>query len=176
MTTGDPPYTSIQITRAGRKAIESHNELLDRHEKIMTETETTQYDVFISHASEDKEGFVRPFATTLDESGLDVWYDEFELEVGDSLRDSIDRGLANSNYGIVVLSEAYFEKDWAQYELNGLVARDVGGEKVILPVWYQIDAERVLNNSPSLADKYALQSDGDDITEVAHELKDVIDS
>ena len=176
MTTGDPPYTSIQITRTGRKAIESHNELLSQQEEMMNETEDTQYDVFISHASEDKEDFVRPLATTLDENGLDVWYDEFELEIGDSLRDSIDRGLANSDYGIVVLSEAYFEKDWAQYELNGLVARDVGEEKVILPVWYQIETEQVMSNSPSLADKYALRTDGEDISELVSELQDTIDS
>jgi DNA-binding MarR family transcriptional regulator len=176
MTTGDPPYTSIQITREGRKAIESHNELLSQQEEMMNENEGSQYDVFISHASEDKAEFVRPLATALDENGLDVWYDEFELNIGDSLRDSIDRGLANSDYGIVVLSEAYFEKDWAQYELNGLVARDVGEEKVILPIWYNIDTEQVMNNSPTLADKYALRTDGDDISEVVVELRDTIDS
>jgi len=175
MTTGDPPYSSIQITRAGRKAIKSHSELLDHQEEMITDSDTAQYDVFISHASEDKEDFVRPLANALDESGLDVWYDEFELEIGDSLRDSIDRGLANSDYGIVVLSEAYFEKDWAQYELNGLVARDIDGDKVILPVWYQINTDQVVNNSPSLADKYALQSDGEDINDIASQLQDAIE-
>lgn len=176
MVISDPPYTSIQIKRAGREAIERHNESLDRQVEMMAETEDTQYDVFISHASEDKDGFVRPLANALDERGLDVWYDEFELEIGDSLRDSIDRGLANSDYGIVVLSEAYFEKDWAQYELNGLVARDVREEKVILPVWYQIDTDQVMNNSPSLADKYALRTDGEEVSEVASELVAAISS
>ena len=51
-----------------------------------------QYDAFISHASEDKEDFVRPFAILLRERGLNIWYDEFELKIGDKLRRKIDEG------------------------------------------------------------------------------------
>ena len=69
------------------------------------------YDVFICHASEDKEAFVRPLAAILQESHLEVWYDEFALSVGDSVRRAIDRGLAQSRYGIVVLSPSFFAKN-----------------------------------------------------------------
>jgi TIR domain len=69
------------------------------------------WDVFISHASEDKD-FVRPLAEVLQKSGLSVWYDEFALKVGDSLRRKIDEGLAKSRYGIVILSHAFFTKNW----------------------------------------------------------------
>ena len=65
---------------------------------------TKLYDVFICHASEDKDDFVRPLAEALRSHRLEVWYDEFALDVGDSLREAIDRGLATSRYGIVVLS------------------------------------------------------------------------
>jgi len=75
-------------------------------------TEQTSFDVFVSHASEDKDEFVRDFVKCLQENGLNVWYDEFTLRVGDSLRRSIDNGLRNSRYGIVVLSEAFFSKEW----------------------------------------------------------------
>jgi hypothetical protein len=51
-----------------------------------------EWEVFISHASEDKDAVVRPFAEALEARGLKVWYDEFTLRVGDSLRQSIDRG------------------------------------------------------------------------------------
>jgi hypothetical protein len=85
------------------------------------------WDVFISHACEDKESFVRPLAEALRARGLRVWYDEFTITVGDSLRRSIDRGLANSRYGIVVLSPNFFAKDWPQKELDGLAARDSTG-------------------------------------------------
>ena len=69
------------------------------------------YDVFISHASEDKPGFVRLLADKLKERRIEVWYDEFSLQVGDSLRQSIDQGLAKSRYGIVILSHHFFQKE-----------------------------------------------------------------
>ena len=86
-----------------------------------------EWDAFISHASEDKE-FVRPLADALRARHLSIWYDEFTLLLGDSLRRSIDRGLARSKYGIVILSKKFFEKEWPQKELDGLVAREVDGK------------------------------------------------
>lgn len=138
------------------------------------EPEKVGYDAFISHASEDKEDFVRPLAQALDEMGFDIWYDEFELKVGDSLRQSIDRGLVNSSYGIVILSKAFFEKNWPQYELNGLTAREIEGKKVILPIWYNIDKQDVLKYSPTLADKVALSNQKLTIDEIAEALADVL--
>src|SRR5690606_41724243 len=64
-----------------------------------------EHDVFISHASEDKDEIVRPLAIALRNAGLSVWYDEFELKIGDSLRQKIDKGLSKSRFGIVVLSK-----------------------------------------------------------------------
>lgn len=68
------------------------------------------YDVFISHTSEDKDAIVRPLAEALAKGGLKVWYDEFELKIGDSLRRKIDKGLAHSRFGIVVLSQAFSKR------------------------------------------------------------------
>lgn len=95
------------------------------------------FDYFISHASEDKDEIVRPLAEGLSKRGVRVWYDEFSLTIGDSLRQSIDRGLASSRYGIVVLSPSFFAKNWPTYELNGLTARQMMGQKVILPIWHK---------------------------------------
>lgn len=117
-----------------------------------------EWDVFISHASEDKEGFVRPLANRLQEQGLRVWFDEFTLTIGDSLRRSIDRGLANSRYGIVVVSPDFLKKEWPQKELDGLVAREVEGVKVILPVWHNMGAADIAAYSPTLADRVAVSS------------------
>jgi len=128
------------------------------------------YDAFICHASEDKDDFVRPLAAELEDRDFRIWYDEFELSVGDSLRESIDRGLRESAYGIVVLSEAFFDKEWTQYELNGLVARETSGEKVILPVWYNVGKEEITDYSPPLADKVGIPADDEDVSEVAQEL------
>lgn len=133
------------------------------------------HDVFISHASEDKDGFVRPLAEALATRGVRVWYDEFKLKVGDSLRRSIDRGLAGSRYGIVVLSTAFFSKNWPQYELDGLVTKEVnGGEKVILPIWHEVSKDTVMQYSSSLADKLALNTGLLTLAEIVNQLVDVI--
>lgn len=117
-----------------------------------------EWDVFVSHASEDKEAIARPLVTALRDEGLKVWFDEATLTVGDSLRQAIDRGLARSRYGIVILSDAFFSKHWPQRELDGLDAREVGGVKVILPVWHGIDQVAVARYSPMLAGRLAVSS------------------
>jgi len=132
------------------------------------------YDAFISHASEDKDAIVRPLAKILTRMGFDIWYDEFELTVGDSLRQSIDKGLVNSNYGILILSKAFFAKNWPQYELNGLTAKEMDGKKVILPIWHEVDKNDVLNYSPSLADKVALSTTNLSLKEIAKQLAKVL--
>lgn len=116
------------------------------------------WDVFISHATEDKEPFVRELAEALQAEGLRVWYDKFTLKVGDSLRRSIDEGLALSRFGVVVLSPYFFAKKWPQLELDGLVAREIMGRKVILPIWHNINPDEVRRFSPTLADRIAVKS------------------
>ena len=116
------------------------------------------YDVFICHASEDKD-FVRPLAETLQSHHVEVWFDEFALSVGDSLREAIDRGLASSRFGIVVLSPSFFQKRWPNRELSGLVARETAEDRLlILPVWHEVSRADVLKFSPPLADLLATSS------------------
>ena len=116
------------------------------------------WDVFISHASEDKDSFVRPLAQELSRRGLKVWYDEFTFKLGDSLRQSIDRGLAESRFGIVVLSPNFFAKEWPQRELDGLTAREISTGKIILPVWHNINREEIEHYSPVLADRLGVST------------------
>jgi len=132
------------------------------------------YDAFISHATEDKDEFVRPLVEELAKRGVNVWYDEFTLTVGDSLRRSIDYGLANSRYGVVVLSSSFFQKNWPQYELDGLVTKEMDGRKVILPIWHKVSKDEVKSFSPSLADRVALNSSIMSVSEIAEELADVL--
>ena len=128
------------------------------------------YDFFVSHASEDKDGFVRELAEALRTKEANVWYDEFTLQVGDSLRQNIDRGLANSRFGIVVLSETFFKKQWPNRELDGLVAREVQGHTRILPIWHKVSKDEVAHYSPMLADKVALNSSLLSVSQIADEL------
>src|SRR5579862_6836048 len=123
------------------------------------EAPNKQWDVFVSHSSEDKESFVRPLATALRQIGVKVWYDEFSLRIGDSLSRSIDKGLAASRFGVVVISRHFIEKPWPEYELRGLVSREIAEGRVILPIWHRVKRDQVLRFSPPLADKMALRSD-----------------
>lgn len=135
----------------------------------------TSHDVFISHASEDKDSFVRGFAESLRDAGLNVWYDEFSLGWGDSLRASIDKGLASSRFGVVILSAAFFEKDWPQQELNGLFALELGGDARILPIWHKITKDEVRAKSPMLADKLAMNTSIMDMAEIVEKLVKLCD-
>jgi hypothetical protein len=129
-----------------------------------------EWDVFISHASEDKDEIARPLAEALRAKGLRVWYDEFSLTVGDSLRKSIDQGLAHSRFGVLILSKHFFEKHWPELELNGLATREVGGKKVILPVWHNVGFDEVRRYSPTLADRLAVITKKNGLDAVVAEL------
>ena len=130
------------------------------------------YDFFISHASEDKEDFVRQLAESLRSRRAVVWYDEFTLDWGDKLRRKIDQGLANSRYGIVVLSEHFFKKEWPQRELDGLVALETASpyEKRILPIWHKVSKDEVAKYSPTLADTIALNTSLHSTDEIADKM------
>jgi hypothetical protein len=129
-------------------------------DQYLTRMDELKTSVFICHASEDKKHFVRPLAQALKASGIDVWYDEYSLKLGDSLRESIDKGLARSRYAIVVLSPDFFAKRWTNWELNGLVQRHLSSKDgVILPIWLNVNAQTVMEASPSLADILAVRAE-----------------
>jgi TIR domain len=124
----------------------------------LRQSDTERRDCFICHASEDKD-VARQLAEALGRSGYGVWFDEYELRLGNSLRRKIDEGLANSRFGVVILSRRFFEKEWTQRELDGLTAREVvDGEQLILPVWHEIDQEFLASVSPTLADRVGVPS------------------
>lgn len=121
----------------------------------MSEKVDISWDVFISYASEDRADVAEPLAQGLGAEGLEVWYDQSELKLGDSLRERIDDGLARCRFGVVILSESFFCKHFPRRELQGLTQREVNGRKVVLPVWHGLTAERVRQFSPPLGDKLA---------------------
>jgi hypothetical protein len=129
------------------------------------------HDVFVCHASEDK-AFVDPLVEALKLAGVKVWYDQDFLKWGDGLRSFIDRGLANSRYGIVVFSKAFLKrKHWTEHELNGLFAKERHGQKVILPIWHRITDRELLKYSPAFADRIAMISNRDTISDIVKNLK-----
>ncbi|SIR68797.1 toll/interleukin-1 receptor domain-containing protein [Pseudacidovorax sp. RU35E] len=157
----------IQATSALARRVEA---TVENH----IEAPEIKYDLFISHASEDKEDLVRPLALALEKRGVQVWYDEFTLKVGDSLRRSIDSGLSNSRFGTIVLSSSFFSKNWTNYELDGMTAQEMSGRKMILPIWHKVSKDEVMRFSPSIADKVALNTSLLNIDEIAEQLADVV--
>ena len=135
-----------------------------------------EYDVFISHASEDKDSIVRALADALVAEDLSVWYDEFELRIGDSLRRKIDLGLAKSRVGLVVLSQSFMSKGWTNYELDGIVTRSVTGEQILLPIWHEVTKSEVVAFSPSIADKVARSTATHTVEEIAEEIAGLLKS
>lgn len=132
------------------------------------------WDVFISHASEDKDTIARPLREALTRRGVTTWLDEAQMRIGQSLRRSIDNGIRSSRFGVVVLSDAYFHKGWTNHELDGLVTRTVAGEQSLLPIWHDLSAEQVRVYSPTLADKVAMSTNQFSIDDIAEQIAAVV--
>lgn len=126
--------------------------------------------LFLSHASEDKDDFVRPLFEALETAGFDPWFDEKSLVLGDSLLQKIGAGLRDSDYGIVVLSPAFFRKDWPANELNGLFSLETRERKVILPIWKDVSQAEVKAYSPILADRLGVATSMG-VAEVVRQIK-----
>ena len=130
-------------------------------------------DVFISYSSEERDTVAKPLAELLISIGVSVWFDKYDLKVGDSLRRKIDEGLSKCRYGIVLLSTSFFSKHYTNRELDGLAQREVDGAKVILPIWVGVDEHQVRKYSPSLADRVAIRWD-DGLANAVLKLVEVI--
>ena len=117
-----------------------------------------QYDVFISHAWEDKEDFVDELYNALTALGIKVWYDTSKIKWGDSMRKKIDEGLKKSKFGIIVLSPNYIaeNKYWTKIELDGLFQLESINGKAILPIWHKLTKKEVMEYSPIIASKLAM--------------------
>jgi TIR domain len=175
----------LRSAKSSRAATTANTSEDQPHKRIRTRPTTTRWksvrpgthrksDVFVSHATEDKD-FVAPLVRALERAGIRVWYDNSMVGWGDDLRRSIDRGLANCRYGIVVFSKAFLRgKRWTEHELTGLLAKERLGRKVLLPIWHRITRADLLRYSPSLADRLAKRSDSDSIEEIVRSLKAIL--
>lgn len=134
----------------------------------------SRYDAFICHASDDKKRFVRPLAEALSSLGARIWYDEFSLKIGDSISEGIDKGLAQSTHGIVVISPAFLKRPWPKHELRGLVTRAIDGRLAILPVWHDVSQAEVSDFSPTLADRLAVKTSEGTAVDIAIRILAVI--
>jgi len=116
---------------------------------------------FISHDTRDKDSLVRELALEMSKLMCPVWYDEYSLEVGDSLRASIEKGLRETSKCVVVLSPNFLSNEgWGKAEFDSIFTREIlEKNNVMLPVWHNVDARAVYEYCPRLADRFGLNSD-----------------
>ena len=137
-----------------------------------------EYDVFISHASEDKEDFVDEFVAELRKADVKVWYDTTQILWGDSLRKRIDEGLRKSRFGIAVLSPNYIAdgKYWTKEELDGIFQMESINGKTLLPIWHKLTKKQVISFSPIVANRKAMTTASMTPQEIAQEVVKLIAS
>jgi TIR domain. len=130
-------------------------------------------DVFISHASEDKDEIARPLAEALQARGVSIWFDELSIGWGQPIHRAIEEGIANARFGLVIISTKFMEKHWTQAELDGLYGRQMGqpdGSGIILPVWHRVTADEVQSRLPMIAALKALNTGVSSVEDIADEV------
>lgn len=121
-------------------------------------------DIFICHAGEDKDAVVRPMVEAFTQAGISCWYDEAEIQWGDSVTQKVNEGLSSSRYVVVVFSTSFSQKNWPQRELNSVLNQEASsGEVKVLPLLVGSEQEKkqILEKFPLLNDKRYLPWDGD---------------
>lgn len=129
-------------------------------------------DVFLCHASEDKEIVVRPLAETLEKENISYWLDEAEIKWGDSITQKVSEGLSISKYVIVIISQAFISKNWPQKELYSALNLEItSGNVKVLPLLHgnPIEKQTILNKIPLLNDKLYFEWK-DNAEEIVHAL------
>lgn len=165
-----------QISDLTRQVTEQ-SMLASSQENVFISDGTEEFDVFLSHAAEDKESFCDEFSNILQEKyGLKVWYDSVSIKWGDSIRAEIDKGLKKSKFGVVILSRNYIKKYWTNYELEALFQIESNGGKIILPIWHDITKKEIQDFSPTLAGKLAMNTGIMTPDEIAEKLNELFQS
>jgi hypothetical protein len=118
------------------------------------------FDIFIGHASEDKDLIARPIFEECERKGVKAFMDEIHIAWGDSLTEQINHALGNAKYFLAVMSEKSIEKSWPRKELNSAIAREISGEQKVLPLIVG-DHQKIFKKFPLLADKLFIQWDGE---------------
>ncbi|MBP5407043.1 toll/interleukin-1 receptor domain-containing protein [bacterium] len=118
-----------------------------------------KYDVFISHANSDKEEYVNDLKSSIDQLGVNVFYDKDTLQWGDNWKQKMLEGIKNAEFAIIVISKSFFGREWTEKELNDFLERqNSNGQKIILPILHNISFDELKEHYPSIADIQAIES------------------
>lgn len=123
------------------------------------ENSLMKYDVFISHASADKEEYVDKLKAALDKLGVKIFYDKDTIGWGDKWKEKILEGVEKSEFAIIVISQNFFGRVWTEKELNEFLNRqNKNGQKIILPILHNITIEDLKREYPDIAEIQALNT------------------
>ena len=167
-----------QIEELTSKVLSFNEKQVAMTDTINEENEKPEYDVFISHAWEDKEDFVDDFVKDLNSLGVTTWYDKSQILWGDSTRKKIDEGLKKSRFGIVILSPNYIAegKYWTKAELDGLFQLESINGKKLLPIWHKLTKKEVMDFSPTIAGKLAMNTSSLTSKEIAEKMQALLEN
>ncbi len=167
-----------QIEELTSKVLSFNEKQVAMTDTINEENEKPEYDVFISHAWEDKEDFVDDFVKDLNSLGVTTWYDKSQILWGDSMRKKIDEGLKKSRFGIVILSPNYIAegKYWTKAELDGLFQLESINGKKLLPIWHKLTKKEVMDFSPTIAGKLAMNTSSLTSKEIAEKMQALLEN
>ncbi len=167
-----------QIEELTSKVLSFNEKQVAMTDTINEENEKPEYDVFISHAWEDKEDFVNDFVKDLNSLGVTTWYDKSQILWGDSMRKIIDEGLKKSRFGIVILSPNYIAegKYWTKAELDGLFQLESINGKKLLPIWHKLTKKEVMDFSPTIAGKLAMNTSSLTSKEIAEKMQALLEN
>lgn len=111
------------------KPVIKENQLLEKESPILEKESPTS--VFLSHATKDKP-FVRDLAQKLEQSGVNIWLDERELDIGDSLTQKIALAIDKMDYFAIVLSNNSVNSVWVQKELQDALSKELDQKRIVV--------------------------------------------
>lgn len=166
----DKKYTRVRAEELGQNIKfreQSYADFRNKHEKPLA---------FISHDSRDKESVASPLALQLQKFVCPVWYDEYSLKIGGSLREQIEKGLKECRKCILILTPNYLSNEgWGKKEFDSIFTRElIENRKVILPVWHGVSKKEIYEYSPALADRVAVNW-AEGVEKVASKLKHAVE-
>jgi hypothetical protein len=132
-------------------------------------------EVFLCHASKDKEAIVKPLYTSLFGMGVSAWYDNADIQWGDRITKKISEGLSKSKFVMVIITENFFDSKFAQGEFESVLNSDLThGERRLLPLLAGTPdfRQRVMTENPLIRDRLykVWENNPDEIAEAFYDL------
>lgn len=160
----------LTLSESGKTYFEDKElaeERVENDSKIEIKEVRKQYDVFISHASKDKNVYVDSLNAAVRKLGLNIFYDTDVLSWGDNWKQVIIDGTKSSEFAIIVISNNFFDREWTERELGEFLSlQNEKHQKIVLPLLYGISLDRLKEHYPELGDIQCVSADEHNIEEV----------